>query len=510
MRYALTLLVLAIALPLSAAIDHFEVTAASPQIADVPFLVTVTAKDFMNNTVNDSSTQVSMSSSSSHVKFDADGDGKFNDDNATLLNGSFSISTVDGFVETITITATSGAITGTSSVIAVVPGPAAASKSSITAVPTSIVANGTSTSLITVRVRDVNNHPITTGGESVTMFATHGGLTPVTDNNDGTYSATLTSDTTVATAIVTATVNGQTMSTSATVTFTPGPAVAFLVAAPDNGFSGAPFDVTVTALDANGNTATGYRGTVHFTSNDNAATLPADYIFIAGDNGVHTFQATMNTPGTRSITATDTVTASITGSDSLSVITPFGAPQTLAATASSSSQVELTWAGVTGATAYEIERSSLNSGFAFLAFSPVASYSDGGLSPNTTYLYRVKAIDGDRGLESAFSAVDAATTTIFTDATLTGVVVKAVHFTQLRTAIDAIRAAAGLGAASYSRPIAVGDTILAGDVTEMRTALNAARSQIGLAAVTYSDASITTGVTSVKAVHLGDLREGVQ
>ena len=70
----------------------------------------------------------------------------------------------------------------------------------------------------------------------------------------------------------------------------------------------------MTARDAFGNTATGYTGTVHFTSSDAQATLPADYTFTAGDTGVHTFTATLKTAGTQSLTATDTVDSSITGS----------------------------------------------------------------------------------------------------------------------------------------------------------------------------------------------------
>ena len=70
----------------------------------------------------------------------------------------------------------------------------------------------------------------------------------------------------------------------------------------------------MTAKNSAGNTATGYTGTVHFTSSDGAAILPADYTFVAGDNGSHTFTGTLKTLGTRFITATDTVAASITGS----------------------------------------------------------------------------------------------------------------------------------------------------------------------------------------------------
>lgn len=110
---------------------------------------------------------------------------------------------------------------------------------------------------------------------------------------------------------------GFATSTSANLTqaVNPGPATHFAVSAPASAVSGTAFNVTVTALDALNNIATGYRGTAHFTSSDGAATLPADYTFTAGDNGVHSFTggATLRTAGSRTITATDTVTASITG-----------------------------------------------------------------------------------------------------------------------------------------------------------------------------------------------------
>ena len=47
--------------------------------------------------------------------------------------------------------------------------------------------------------------------------------------------------------------------------------------------------------------------------------MPANYTFVAGDNGVHTFTATLKTAGTQSITATDTVTRTITGTQSVTV-----------------------------------------------------------------------------------------------------------------------------------------------------------------------------------------------
>ncbi|HEX3459434.1 MAG TPA: putative Ig domain-containing protein, partial [Acidimicrobiales bacterium] len=102
-------------------------------------------------------------------------------------------------------------------------------------------------------------------------------------------------------------------SQSFTLTVNPAPATHFTVSAPASATAGVAFNYTVTALDAFNSTATGYTGTAHFTSSDGAAVLPADYTFVAGDNGVHTFSATLKTAGNQTITATDTATPSITG-----------------------------------------------------------------------------------------------------------------------------------------------------------------------------------------------------
>jgi uncharacterized protein (TIGR03437 family) len=67
---------------------------------------------------------------------------------------------------------------------------------------------------------------------------------------------------------------------------------------------------TVTALDYKGNIATSFTDSVHFTSSDAAATLPADAALSAG---VATFQVTFNTPGLQTITVSDAALTSITG-----------------------------------------------------------------------------------------------------------------------------------------------------------------------------------------------------
>jgi hypothetical protein len=79
--------------------------------------------------------------------------------------------------------------------------------------------------------------------------------------------------------------------------------------------AGARFSLTVTVVDAYGNVATGYRGTLAFSSSDPTADLPNNYTFKASDQGVHTFtRLRLRRRGTQTITVTDTLTSSLTAS----------------------------------------------------------------------------------------------------------------------------------------------------------------------------------------------------
>jgi hypothetical protein len=91
---------------------------------------------------------------------------------------------------------------------------------------------------------------------------------------------------------------------------------------PSSTTAGVSQTFSVTALNANGTVNTGYTGTVQFTSSDTQAVLPANYAFTAADQGVHSFMVALNSAGSQSITATDTATGSITGSESNIVVTP--------------------------------------------------------------------------------------------------------------------------------------------------------------------------------------------
>jgi adhesin/invasin len=110
----------------------------------------------------------------------------------------------------------------------VTPAAASTANSTITASPNPITADGLSTSTITVRLKDAFFNNLATSGGTVALSKTGGGvLSAVTDNANGTYTATLTSPLTPGTATVSGTLNGNPLVSSVVVTFgavLPGPA----------------------------------------------------------------------------------------------------------------------------------------------------------------------------------------------------------------------------------------------------------------------------------------------
>ncbi len=221
------------------------------------------------------------------------------------------------------------------------------------------------------------------------------------------------------------------------------------------------------------------------------------------------------TPSQTNVTLTVTIITSrgcgITASKSIltscvAVLPPTG----VTATATSTSNVNVVWNASVGATSYNVYRSSNGSTYTLAGSSGTTAFNDGGRSANTSYLYRVRAVNGG---ESADSDKDLATTVIFTDDPLIvgTTTVQAVHLTQLRTAVNAVRALASLGAGSYTDPTitATVTPIKAVHITDLRTALDAARSNLTLSALSYGE-SIVGGSTTIKASHFTELRNGVK
>lgn len=84
--------------------------------------------------------------------------------------------------------------------------------------------------------------------------------------------------------------------------------------------AGSAFGLTLTVNNSNTlNPIHGYTGTVHFTSSDANAVLPADYTFTTADAGTHNFIANLNTGGSQTITVTDTQFPGFAGNTTVQV-----------------------------------------------------------------------------------------------------------------------------------------------------------------------------------------------
>ena len=199
--------------------------------------------------------------------------------------------------------------------------------STITGNPGAILANGTSTSIITVQYKDADGNNLPSGGGTLTLSTDRGTLSAVTNNNNGTYRATLTSGLVSGAATISGVLDGTPMTNAGVVQFLAGAAASLDVTLPATATADASFNMTVTARDSNGNVANTYSGTVHFAVNDTNPTLPANYTFQPGDNGAHTFTGgvVLHTIGNRQISATDIATGSING---LAIVNVKGATTT--------------------------------------------------------------------------------------------------------------------------------------------------------------------------------------
>jgi hypothetical protein len=85
------------------------------------------------------------------------------------------------------------------------------------------------------------------------------------------------------------------------------------------GISGA---FTVTAQNSDGTTNSSYTGTIHLSSSDPRALLPADYTFTTADRGAHSFTIALSTAGSQTLTATDQVDHTLTATTAPITVSP--------------------------------------------------------------------------------------------------------------------------------------------------------------------------------------------
>ncbi len=298
------------------AATHFAITAVGggaipTATAATPFNVQITALDANNNTANFAGTATLTSTGAlagTPVATAAFTSGVLAAQSVAITNtGSF----------TLTATSTTPAATGTSAAFTVAP--AAATHFLVEAAGGGAIAQQTAGTPFNIKLTalDANNN-IATAFTSAAVLTSTGTLsgTPVTTaaftsgvlasqavtlTNSGSFTLTATSTTPSATG------------TSAAFTIIAGTVTHFAVTAIGGGAiaqqtAGTPFNVQITALDANGNTATGFTGTTALSST--GALTGAPITTAAFTNGVLASQAaTITNTGSFTLTATSTTPA---------------------------------------------------------------------------------------------------------------------------------------------------------------------------------------------------------
>jgi hypothetical protein len=213
---------------------------------------------------------------------------------------------------------------------------------------------------------------------------------------------------------------------------------------------------------------------------------------------------------------------------------PSGPPPTnLVATATSATSVAVTWTAPAGTVSgYVVERAQSKDGpYTQIGTTPASQPSFADAAPtssqppsaDTSYLYRVRATYAGGGY-SGYSNKDLATTVIFTDDPLIGTndahppaatVIKAAHLTELRRAVSAVHALAGLGAVTswtypdpVSSPASSRRAIYLEDIKDLRDRLDEALPALGVTSPAY--AALTRNVTKVGKEHFQQLRDAVK
>lgn len=214
---------------------------------------------------------------------------------------------------TVSGTVNASPISGGNASVSLLSGAIDLTTSTLTVDNTQVVADGASTALLTLTLRDSLSNPVGTGGETVVLSSTLGSLIgSVIDNGDGTYSQTIRAPINTGLALVSATVGGSPVVDTENIDFIAGsvdPALSTIISTPSvilpNGISTSV--INFLAKDSNNNSITVGGETVVFTKTNGTWSGSGTATITATDNGDGSYSATLissPTPGQSTITGT--------------------------------------------------------------------------------------------------------------------------------------------------------------------------------------------------------------
>ncbi|MEI7901170.1 MAG: invasin domain 3-containing protein [bacterium] len=230
----------------------------------------------------------------------------------TDTNGvaTFTVKSTTAGVDVFTATDTTDGVTVTqTATVTFTVGAVNAGTSTVAAAPTSVQADGSTTSTITVTLKDAYNNPV--AGKTVTLVSSRVAEDTIsaasgTSSVSGVVTFTVTS-TTAGSSVFTATGDGVLLTPTATVTFGPSAAASTVAAAPSSvtADGSTTSTITVTLKDAGNQPVTNKTVTLAKTSGPGTPVITT----VSGTtdtNGVATFTVTSTTAGADVFTATDT------------------------------------------------------------------------------------------------------------------------------------------------------------------------------------------------------------
>ena len=303
----------------SGALDRFIFSSIGTQTAGSAFSITIAAKDANGNTITSYTGTNTLSTSSGTIN--PTSTGTFS---SGIWTGSVTLSAA-GSAITIRTSGSSKSATSNSFTVNSV------SLDHYVFNTISSPQTAGSSFTLTITAKASNGNTITSYTGRPTLSISTGTINPTITGafSNGIWTGTVTT-TGAGSGVTIMATDGSHSGMSNSFNVNSGAANRLVVSSETSQVAGVAFSVTITAKDSYGNTATSYTGRVHFSSSDagSGVSLPNDYKFQPGDLGIHTFTngVTLMTVATGiSVTATDTVTGSIAGSQTGIAVTRAGA-----------------------------------------------------------------------------------------------------------------------------------------------------------------------------------------
>lgn len=301
--------------------DKTSITSSSNSfMSGTPITLTLTTKDQNGN--------ILISPTPLDIVFSFSGGTSTGTFSPTIDNGNGTYTTTfigqsSGSATAIVATINGKTITGTSPVVAVTPGNFSLSNSYVTVAASSV--NSSSSVTVVLHTKDDANSSLT-GGGLVVSFSKSGGnstgtFSSVTDNADGTYTATFTGVTAGTATSIRAAIGGMNVtSTAPSLTVYAGPAAAIAVSSGDSQSAVVatvlPSNLVAVVTDVNSNLVSS--GTVDWTTTGNSVLFGASSSVASG--------LASNTLTVGTVTGNYTVTAKIHGTTTSTTFTATANP----------------------------------------------------------------------------------------------------------------------------------------------------------------------------------------